>query len=423
MVRGYCIILIFVRNVVDSLLEWHREIRSPGLMEKLDRISQSPFRLFRGTYFLFVRDLRNTATMRDAGLVVGDIHGENFGTYRSITGEIVYDIDDFDEASMGLYEHDVLRLALSVALAGTERGQRFGEALVGAEIVIRHWLDCLASWKNWDRAAFEKLETARPVRKLLANAREKSRQQFLRGFVRQTGDTFGFEQTAEYRPAPQRLKEVRRAIPLFAGHCLAPKNANLRHFQLLDVAERTAGTGSLGRDRLALLFDKGDSEQPDWRTLRLIEWKESWVSSIDSPLPKPSRGRAEEVWRYLKTLQLFPKRYTGFTRIAAMGMQAREIGSNDRRFRFEEGVKGFALLAKAAPVQAGILARAHLLGAQKIEGPRGIPLRMAGGADRYVMRMLRLVAGLLDQAHEDYAVLLRERSRLESKWKKQSRPQ
>src|SRR5262249_67361 len=88
---------------------------------KIARMAESPFAFFRGTFHLYARDVLNSANPlvplfsrpgQEMDLV-GDIHSENFGTYRADDSEVHYDINDFDEATTGRFDFDAARLAPS----------------------------------------------------------------------------------------------------------------------------------------------------------------------------------------------------------------------------------------------------------------------------------------------------------------------
>ena len=53
-------------------------------------------------------------------LSVGDLHVENFGTWRDIEGRLVWGINDFDEAFILPYTQDLVRLATSAFIAVQE---------------------------------------------------------------------------------------------------------------------------------------------------------------------------------------------------------------------------------------------------------------------------------------------------------------
>jgi hypothetical protein len=50
-------------------------------------------------------------------LAVGDLHVENFGTWRDCEGRLIWGVNDFDEASPLAYANDLVRLAVSAHLA------------------------------------------------------------------------------------------------------------------------------------------------------------------------------------------------------------------------------------------------------------------------------------------------------------------
>jgi hypothetical protein len=54
-------------------------------------------------------------------LSVGDLHVENFGTWRDTDGRLVWGINDFDEACLFPYTMDLVRLATSALLATREK--------------------------------------------------------------------------------------------------------------------------------------------------------------------------------------------------------------------------------------------------------------------------------------------------------------
>jgi uncharacterized protein (DUF2252 family) len=88
---------------------------------KYRKMAKDPHAFFRGTACLFDADV----TARDDTFVDdrtsriwihGDLHVENFGTYLSSEGVLVFDVNDFDEAYLGHFTWDLMRFAASLAL-------------------------------------------------------------------------------------------------------------------------------------------------------------------------------------------------------------------------------------------------------------------------------------------------------------------
>src|SRR2546423_13146215 len=93
---------------------------------KQEKMSDGPFPFLRATYwrwsetiFQACPELRHAPAV----LAVGDIHLENFGTWRDLDGRLVWGVNDFDEATEMPYALDLVRLATSAALADKKRSR------------------------------------------------------------------------------------------------------------------------------------------------------------------------------------------------------------------------------------------------------------------------------------------------------------
>ena len=80
-----------------------RPLYSPDLEYKHEKMADSkdPFPFFRGTYYRWAELWPKTCPELDTAprvLAVGDIHVENFGTWRDSDGRLVWGVNDFDEA-------------------------------------------------------------------------------------------------------------------------------------------------------------------------------------------------------------------------------------------------------------------------------------------------------------------------------------
>jgi hypothetical protein len=87
---------------------------------KHHRMNKSAFTFLRATYFRWARKIGAWCPeLMDAPQVlsVGDLHLENFGTWRDADGRLVWGVNDFDEAAVMPYVLDLVRLATSIQLA------------------------------------------------------------------------------------------------------------------------------------------------------------------------------------------------------------------------------------------------------------------------------------------------------------------
>jgi Uncharacterized protein conserved in bacteria (DUF2252) len=214
----------------EAWLGSHLRIVKPDLELKHREMAADAFRFLRGTFYRWCQVWPEVCPVESRApkvLAVGDLHVENFGTWRDIEGRLVWGINDFDEACLCPYTIDLVRLATSAHLAIASDHLKIGvkdacqsilegyqAALTrgGTPIVLgesHHWLRTLA----------------------ISEARD-----------------------------PARYWERMDALPTFKGR--VPKSAVRALEQLLPekglhyrVAHRVAGLGSLGRERFVALAD------------------------------------------------------------------------------------------------------------------------------------------------------------------------
>jgi len=98
--------------------------RSPLVQTDLDLkhklMREHPFTFLRATYYRWAQtwpDVSPELARAPIVLAVGDLHVENFGTWRDNEGRLVWGINDFDEAYPMSYANDLIRLAVSADLA------------------------------------------------------------------------------------------------------------------------------------------------------------------------------------------------------------------------------------------------------------------------------------------------------------------
>lgn len=81
------------------------------------------FPFLRGTYYRWAEvwpEVCPECQSAPRVLAVGDLHVENFGTWRDRDGRLVWGINDFDEADDLPFTNDLVRLAVSAALGAAE---------------------------------------------------------------------------------------------------------------------------------------------------------------------------------------------------------------------------------------------------------------------------------------------------------------
>ena len=101
------------------------------LAMKYAKMAQSPFSFLRGACALFYEALPDSALFRDAPLAwcCGDLHFENFGSYKGGNRLVYFDISDYDEAALAPATWDLARLLTSIQCGADALNATRGEVL------------------------------------------------------------------------------------------------------------------------------------------------------------------------------------------------------------------------------------------------------------------------------------------------------
>jgi hypothetical protein len=103
--------------------EWlghHTRLVNLDLRLKHQRMAEAVFPFLRATFYRWMQiwpEVCPDLAQAPQALAVGDLHVENFGTWRDIEGRLVWGVNDFDEAAVLPYTIDLVRLATSAMLA------------------------------------------------------------------------------------------------------------------------------------------------------------------------------------------------------------------------------------------------------------------------------------------------------------------
>ena len=195
---------------------------------KHKQMTASVFPFLRSTFYRWATLFRETCpdvAKTPELLAVGDLHVENFGTWRDIEGRLIWGVNDFDEAQTMPYAIDLVRLATSALLAGEE-----AKSLLSPEEACAAILTGYGEWLEKGGRPFV-LEEEHGWLRVLAT-----------GALR---DPVAFAAKMDKLKTAEPPKDV---IELLTAHL--PKGAVIKRF-----TARIAGLGSLGRPRYVVLAE------------------------------------------------------------------------------------------------------------------------------------------------------------------------
>jgi uncharacterized protein (DUF2252 family) len=283
------------RNPVAAIIGYNRRFvgRYDVLLQrKVENLARSPFKFFRATFHLFAQDYAErlfaappTPLPADGALaIVGDIHGENYGTYKAADGTLRYDINDFDETTAAQLNFDCRRAATGLVLAGRDISLAEPKILAAVQGFAESYWDQLRANLKQDPDKFEEISDRHPpqaavAKTLLAAAVAAKRKDVLDQILKGGADGGSFARNGKFfdlKPADN--ERARRLLADYFARLTGPKAKELASAKTLDVAGRVAGCGSLGRYRFVVLLAVADAA--DKRPI-VLEIKESLPSACD----------------------------------------------------------------------------------------------------------------------------------------------
>ena len=252
------------------------------------RMAESPFGFLRGAAAVMAWDLSRTPSMGLPVVICGDAHVSNFGFYGTPQGEVVFDINDFDETTVGPWEWDLRRLTASVNVLGRENGLTARERRVAVMLCAAGYRANMRRLQSWgvfdlwyvhtaaDRVDIAAIERAYPkvarmwpkARAVFAKAAAKARQSNNRLLLEKMADR-SVDGGWRFKEDPPVLAPVDAethdkvidALNAYAGTVAPERRYMLRRYHVVDVAHRVVGVGSVGtRAYLALLFGNSDDD-------------------------------------------------------------------------------------------------------------------------------------------------------------------
>ena len=253
---------------------------------RMGRMAASPFTFLRGAAAVMAADLSHTPISGIQVVIDGDAHINNFGLYGTPQRDVVMDLNDFDEATLGPWEWDLKRLVASVNVAGRENGLNRKERrsavsrCVGGYALNSQRLMKMGVLETWSTYASADLERQIPLlkkygveisskfqavmRKTLAKARQTTSQTLLTKSARRQAD--GGWRFIEEPPVLTSVDDATRAKMIAALIDYAETVPNdlrtlLKRYSVADVAHRVVGVGSVGvRAYVVLLFGNGEQD-------------------------------------------------------------------------------------------------------------------------------------------------------------------
>lgn len=344
------------RPAIERIRSFNDEREPERLRIKFDKMAADPFSFFRGTCHLFYADWPKHTPLDEApaAWLCGDLHLENFGSYKGDNRLTYFDINDFDEAALAPVTWDLARMVTSMRLASALAGLDREARRAVEQTFLRAYRDALASGKaRW----VERATATGLIGELLTKVGERKRAAYLEARTKLQG------RHRKLKPVKGKTLEMPTkaeadAVVDFMQR-FAAKQTDARFFIPLDIKRRIAGTGSLGLKRYVILVEGRGSPDGNY----LVDLKEATPSALAprlklaQPRWQTPAARVTELQQRLQAISpalMHPLRFSGKSWIL------RELQPSEDRVTFDTARERPHELVNLARTLGYLTAWAHL---------------------------------------------------------------
>jgi uncharacterized protein (DUF2252 family) len=432
-----------------GLLEQQNATREPDLVPvRHGRMMVSPFTFYRGAAKIMAADLKDTPSCGLPAQLCGDAHLSNFGVFGSPERRLVFDLNDFDETLPGPIEYDVKRMAASFTIAGRHNGFSKADTRAATLASVAGYRQAMSMFAQMGTmqiwyahldedevlaavrsaaAALDKESKAKGrakakrktdkgdaklaeiaekrIAKLTKAARTRDSLHALSKLAEQVDGTYRIvsqppivvparDLAGSYGMSADQVEEaVHERLRAYRATLQDDRRALLERFQIVDVARKVVGVGSVGTRAFIVLLQGRDATDP-----LFLQIKEATSSVLEAYLPKSRyRQHGQRVVAGQRMMQAVSDVYLGWTK-----------GVDDNRhyyWRQLRDMKGSVDVETVKP--PGLLAYAGICGwtLARAHARSGDPVAIAaylGEDDSFDLAITDFAKRYADQNEKDY---------------------
>jgi uncharacterized protein (DUF2252 family) len=236
-------------KVTQRIKQFNKGRLPDKLQLKYEFMSENIFRFYRGTCHLFYEDLykKGSIVFSPLSWICGDLHIENFGSFKGDNRLVYFDLNDFDEACLAPAAFEVARAVTSIFVAFSSLKIKEQEALTVAKLFLDTYTETLKNGKPY----YIEPQTAKGiVHTFLEEVCNRKEKQVLQRFtvLKKNKRALIIDKIHFYKIDKPLKKQLNRHIKTW----LAEKQIK---YAVKDIVFRIAGTGSVGVRRYVFLLE------------------------------------------------------------------------------------------------------------------------------------------------------------------------
>ena len=262
-----------MKGLYERLTVFNTGLLPEKVQLKYEAMAENAFRFFRGTCHLFYEDLAAAKPLPLSPLtwICGDLHIENFGSYKGDNKLVYFDLNDFDEALLAPASYEVTRMVCSIFIAFDNLRIEPEKAFKMAQLYLKTYSATLARGKA---ISIEPRTAKGIVCDFLTAATHSSEKELLkkRTISKRKRIMLSLKDERHFKLD----KKLRHELKAHINEWIKTSSDGPYNYEVISAVFRLAGTGSIGVKRYLFLLKSTNTKNK----YLLLDMKEARSSSV-----------------------------------------------------------------------------------------------------------------------------------------------
>ena len=257
----------------DRLIAFNKDLLPDMIQLKYEAMTENAFRFYRGTCHLFYEDLANAGALPLSPLVwiCGDLHIENFGSYKGDNKMVYFDLNDFDEALLAPASYELTRMVTSIFIAFDSLDIEPEKALKMARLFVKNYCNTLAKGKA---ISIDPRTAKGIVCDFLTAANDSTEKDIIKKLtVGKKNKSVLLVEDAQHFKVDKKL---RSELKTHINEWITTSSDGPYNYKVKGVVFRLAGTGSIGVKRYLFLLKSTNTKNK----YLFVDMKQARPSSV-----------------------------------------------------------------------------------------------------------------------------------------------
>src|SRR6201994_366480 len=365
-----------VTGLSDRLKAFNKGLLPEMVQLKYEAIAENAFRFFRGTCHLFYEDLAAAEPLPLSPLawICGDLHIENFGSYKGDNKLVYFDLNDFDEALLAPASYETVRMVTSIFIAFDNLGFEEEKALKMAQLFLKTYSATLAKGKA---ISIEPRTAKGIVCDFLTRATKSTYKDLLkkRTVSKKKSIMLSLEDERHFKLD----RPLRKELKAHMTEWIKTSSDGPYNYKVISAVFRLAGTGSIGLKRYLFLLKSTNTKNH----YLLLDMKQARPSSVQPYVTVQQLAWESEAQRVIgvqQRMQNVPAALLSTTEFRGESFMIQELQPVKDTIKFKQ-LKDYRDMYQVIDDMAALTASAQLRSGG-MQGSGNIDDLMAFGVDQ-----------------------------------------